>query len=137
VPGGDSDNSSPSETHDPERVSPSPRIIPTVPTADPENGCIGLRRAEFSRNVFPLMAEITVLPYCPILSHEKSAILRRRKMKNLHEKTAYYPAFLTYYPVESGKKENRGILRASLGSTPKGGVPLDVCMFSDGKFPMS
>jgi hypothetical protein len=83
------------------------------------------------------MAEITVLPYCPIPSHEKSEILRRRKMKNLHEKTAYYPAFLTYYPVESGKKENRGILRASLGSTPKGGVPLDVCMFSDGKFPMS
>jgi hypothetical protein len=83
------------------------------------------------------MAEITVLPYCPILSHEKSEILRRRKMKNLHEKTAYYPAFLTYYPVESGKKENRGILRASLGSTPKGGVPLDVCMFSDGIFPMS
>jgi hypothetical protein len=55
--------------------------------ADPENGYIGHRRAEFSGNVFPLMAKIIVLPYCPILSHEKSGILRRRKMKNRMKKT--------------------------------------------------
>jgi hypothetical protein len=86
VPGGGRTESPPSETQDPERVSLFPGIIPTAPTTDPENGCIGLRGAEFSGNVFPLMAKIMVLPYCPILSHEKIRILRRRKMKNPHKK---------------------------------------------------
>jgi hypothetical protein len=68
------------------------------------------------------MAKIIVLPYCPIHSYKKSGILRRKKMKNPHKKTAYCPAFLTYCPVKSGKQGNRGILRAPLGSTPKGGA---------------
>jgi len=87
VPGGIRTRSPPSETRDPERVSPLPGIIPTVPTADPENGYIGIRRAEFSVIVFPAMARIIVLPYCPIHSNEKSGILRRKKIKNPHEKT--------------------------------------------------
>ena len=122
VPGGGRTTSPPSETRDPERVSPLPGIIPTVPTCDPDNGCIGIMRSEFSGNVSPLMTEIIALPYCPILSREKNRILRRKKMKNPHEKNAYCPAFLTYYPVKSGKQEVRGILRAYLGSTPTGGV---------------
>jgi hypothetical protein len=106
MPGGGRTISPPSETRDPERVSPSPGITPTVTTADPENGCIGFRGAEFSGNVFPLMARIIVLPYCPILSHEKPGSLRRRKMRNPHEKNRYYPAFSLYYPVKPGKKGN-------------------------------
>jgi hypothetical protein len=114
---------SPSETRDPERVSPLPRIIPTVPTADLKNGYIGLRRAEFFLNVFLAMAKIIVLPYCPIHSHEKIRYFTTEKDEKSAQKTAYCPAFLTYYPVKSGKQEVRGILRAPSGSTPKGDAP--------------
>jgi hypothetical protein len=99
MPGGVRTNSSPSETHDPERVSFLPGIIPTLPTKDPENACIGLRGAEFSGNVFPLMAEIIVLPYCPILSHEKTRHFMTKKDEKSARKNRYYPVFLTYYPV--------------------------------------
>jgi hypothetical protein len=68
------------------------------------------------------MARIIVLPYCPILSREKIRYFTTKKDEKSAQKTAYCPAFSLYYPVKSGKKGNRGNLRASLGGTPKGGA---------------
>lgn len=53
------------------------------------------------------MAKIIVLPYCPIHSHEKNRYFTTGKNKKSGGKTAYCPAFLTYYSVKSGKQGNR------------------------------
>jgi hypothetical protein len=52
---------------------------------------------------------------CPIYSHKKNRILRRKNEGVRHRKHPYYPAFSRYYPVNSSKKGKRSPVRAPLG----------------------
>jgi hypothetical protein len=73
----------------------------------------------FSETHSSLWKETGAFHTVPYYLMKKYSILRRKKMKKPHEKNRYYPAFLTYYPVKSGKQGNRGNLRAPSGGTPE------------------
>ena len=128
VPVGVRTTSPPSETQDPERVSLLPGIIPTLLTADPENGCIGLQRAEFSGNVFPLMAEIIVLPYCPILSREKIQYFTTKKDEKSARKKRLLSCIFDILSYKIRKKGESGHFAGFFGKYSKRGGALE-CMY--------